>query len=189
MCAIRGAVVWPVSPSEVHASADAVIEPGLAAPRGPVRGDPEPVDGVLVPAFADWHLHWVQLGMPAAAGRELLEWLAHVAWPAEERFGDPQVALDAAPAVVARLREVGTLAGAAYGSPHDATVRAFLNAAPGGFVCGAAVMTAGRPAALRRSAREMLDEIAATADAHGSRVVVTPRFAISCDRDTLAALG
>ncbi len=189
MRAIRGAVVWPLSPSEVHGSADAVVEPGLAAPRAPVRGDPDPVDGVLVPAFADWHFHWVQLGMPAAAGRPLLEWLAQVAWPTEERFADPRAARDAAPRAVSALRAAGTLAGAAYGSPHDATVRAFLDAAPGGFVCGAAVMTAGPPASLRRPPEDALDEIAASADVHGRRVVVTPRFAISCGEPTLAALG
>jgi guanine deaminase len=186
---VRGAVCWPLSPTEAVYIADGVVAPDLPAPRPATKDDPPPVAGVIVPAFADWHFHWVQRGIAGRGGQALLAWLERTTWPEEKRFADPEVCRREAPGAVAALRRVGTLAGAAYGSPHAESAASFLDAAPPGFVCGPAVMTTGGPSALRRGLAETLREIDALADRFGARVVVSPRFALSCDETTLAALG
>lgn len=189
MTALRGPVCWPLSPTEAVYLADGVVAADLPAPRPATKDDPPPVDGVIVPAFADWHFHWVQRGIAGRGGQALLAWLERTTWPEEKRFADPEVCRREAPDAVAALRGVGTLAGAAYGSPHAESAVAFLEAAPPSFLCGPAVMTSGGPSALRRGLTETLREIESLADRFGARVAVSPRFALSCDDTTLAALG
>lgn len=189
MTSLRGPVCWPLSPSAALYLADGVVAPDLAAPRPATRDDPPPVGGVIVPAFADWHFHWVQRGIAGRGGEALLAWLERTTWPEEKRFADADVCRREAPDAVAALRSVGTLAGASYGSPHAESAAAFLGAATAGFLCGPAVMTTGGPPALRRGLAETLREIESLADRFGERVVVSPRFALSCDDTTLAALG
>jgi len=87
------------------------------------------------------------------------------------------------------LAAVGTAGGAAYASPHAAAAAAFLDAAGGGFVCGPAVMTAGEPPGLVRTPAEAMADLERLHACFGDRLVVTPRFALSCDAATLAALG
>ena len=186
---VRGTVCWPLSPTEAVYLADGVVDRELAAPRPATRDDPPPVDGVIVPAFADWHFHWVQRGIAGRGGQELLRWLHRTTWPEEKRFADADVCRREAPGAVAALRRAGTLAGAAYGSSHAESAAAFLGAAPASFLCGPSVMTTGGPPALRRGLADTLREIESLADRFGARVVVSPRFALSCDDTTLAALG
>jgi guanine deaminase len=186
---IRGAVCWPLSPREAVLLADGVVAADLAAPRPATKDDPPPVEGLIVPAFADWHFHWVQLGIAGRGGEQLLQWLERTTWPEETRFADPDVCRDEAPRAAARLVGAGTLAGASFGSPHAESAAAFLAATDDAFLCGPAVMTTGGPSALRRGLTETLRGIESLADRFGARVLVSPRFALSCDDTTLAALG
>jgi guanine deaminase len=185
MDVLRGPIVWPLGPDRAVRLADGVVDPALPAPRPAAAGDPEPVDGLIVPAFADWHFHWVQLGIAGADRTDLLRWLVRTTWPAERRFADAATARAEAPGAVERLRSCGTLAGAAWGSPHAVSAEAFLAAAPASFLCGPAVMTRNGPPELLAST----DGLADLLRAHPSRAVVAPRFALSCDEGTLAALG
>src|SRR6187455_2817599 len=153
---IRGAVCWPISPDEAVFMDDAVVAADLPAPRAATRDDPPPVTGLIVPAFADWHFHWVQLGIAGRGGDQLLAWLERTTWPEEKRFADPAVCRDEAPRAAERLRRAGTLAGASFGSPHAESAAAFLGATGDAFICGPAVMTTGGPSALRRGLVETL---------------------------------
>ena len=118
---LRGTIVWPLSATQAVVLADGVVAPDHPTPRPAGPGDPEREDGLIIPAFADWHFHWVQLGIAGRATRQLLGWLTNTAWPEEERFADPGVCTAEAPGAVERLRSVGTLAGAGYGSPNAAS--------------------------------------------------------------------
>ena len=178
--------MWPLSPSRAVFLGDGVVAPDLPEPRRAGAADGEPVDGVIVPAFADWHFHWVQLGIAGIGAAELLTWLARTTWPAEERFGDPAYATVRAREAVETLRAVGTLAGAAFGSPHPQSAAAFLDVAGPGFLCGPAVMTSLGPDTLVTSCDLAVRATEDLADRYGSRVAVTPRFAVSCDQETLS---
>src|SRR5262245_21004114 len=100
---------------------DGVVDPALHAPRPAKRDDPPRVEGVIVPAFADWHFHWVQLDIAGRGSDTLLAWLERTTWPEEKRFADPRVCRAEAPRAVERLRRVGTVAGAAYGTSFGAS--------------------------------------------------------------------
>lgn len=193
MSTLRGPVLWPAGPRRVVALADGVVAPELPEPLPARREDPAPEHGLILPAFADWHFHWVQMGIAGQAkpgtGEDLLQWLRGRAWPAEERFADEAGCRATAPEAVRRLQAVGTVAGAAYGSPHAASAEAFLEVAPEGFVCGPAVMTAGEPASLVRPLPDAMADLARLHARFGGRLVVAPRFALSCDEPTLRALG
>ncbi len=161
-----------------------MVEPGLREPRPARAGDPDPVEGVIVPAFADWHFHWVQAGIAGRADSDLLTWLRTVAWPEEVRLADPAARSDALDDALRQLADAGTLAGSAYGSPQLASAIEFLAAAPATFLCGPAVMTRGPP-------DELVGPLppAPEVPALRERFVVTPRFALSCTAEDLAELG
>lgn len=192
MPTIRGATLWPLGPNRLVAFADAVVAPGLPEPLPAGASDPPPVDGLILPAFADWHFHWVQLGIagqPKPGDEPLLDWLARRVWPTELRFAEAAYSRAALPEVVRRLDAAGTVAGAAWGSSHAYSAEAFLDVARPGFVCGPAVMTTGEPKELVRPLDAFLRELGALHVRHGDRVAVAPRFALSCDEASLAALG
>lgn len=169
--------------------ADGVLERDAAAPRPAVPGDPEPVDGLIVPAFADWHVHWVQLGIRRADRSDLLKWLVRTTWPAELAFMDAETCRQHVPDAVASMVKSGTAAGAVWGSPSAASADAFLQAAPESFLCGPAVMTRNGPPELLSTPEAAVAGLEALIAKHGDRAVVTPRFALSCDQETLAELG
>ena len=100
--ALRGPVCWPLSPEEAVFLEDGVVAPDLAAPRAATRDDPPPVDGIIVPAFADWHFHWVQLRIADDRAETLLRWLERTTWPEEKRFADASVCRDEAPRAAPR---------------------------------------------------------------------------------------
>lgn len=189
MRCIRGAVLWPVGPRRVVFLRDGTIEAAATSPRAARPGDPDRESGLVLPGFGDWHFHWVQRGIAGVGGRPLLEWLRETAWPAERRYSDPAECGRGAADAVAALASAGTAAGAAYGSPHAASADAFLAAAPRGFLCGPAVMTEGEPPDLVRPVARWLDDLGALVRAHGDRVAVAPRFALSVGAPGLAALG
>src|SRR5689334_6085709 len=43
---------------------------------------------LIVPGFIDTHVHYVQTGMIASYGEQLLDWLERYAFPAEMAFAD-----------------------------------------------------------------------------------------------------
>jgi len=184
MSRLRGRVCWPISPERGVLLEDGVVEAGLAEPRPARPGDPAPVEGVIVPAFADWHFHWVQAAIAGTAGADLLTWLRTVAWPEEIRLADPAARADALTRALAQMSEAGTLAGAAYGTPDPDSAAEFLNAAPASFLCGPAVMTMGPPDALIRPLSSLR-----TPPVQRERFAVSPRFALSCGAEDLAELG
>lgn len=188
-------MLWPLGPQSALCLADGVVDPACPEPRAARPGDPAPESGLILPAFADWHFHWVQMGIAgrhvdsAGRTRPLLEWLTEVAWPEEARFADPGHSAAALPGALDALAAAGTAAGAAWASPHAGSASVFLSAAPAGFLCGPAVMTAGPPAGLARPLDVWLAELDELHRRHGGRLVVTPRFALSTDAAGLAALG
>jgi len=184
MLRLRGRVCWPISPDRTLLLADGVVEPGLAEPRMAHDGDPDPVDGVIVPAFADWHFHWVQAEIAGRADCDLLTWLRDVAWPEEVRLSCDSARESALRSALTQLTAAGTLAGAAYGSSDPRTASEFLDAAPSSFLCGPAAMTVGPPQDLVRDLADFVAE-----PSQRDRFVVSPRFALSCTGDDLAALG
>ena len=59
--------------------------------------EPEDLTGHLItPGFVDTHIHFPQVDVIAAHGKQLLDWLEQHTFPAEAAFADPRHAADAA---------------------------------------------------------------------------------------------
>ena len=87
----------------------------------PVRPAPAPDLGdeacVVIPAFADCHLHLPQFDVIGVDGLELLDWLEKAVFPAEMTWADVDVAREMAARVADELISFGTTAVAAPTPP------------------------------------------------------------------------
>ncbi|MCC7390548.1 MAG: amidohydrolase family protein [Phycisphaerales bacterium] len=80
----------------------------------------------ILPGFIDAHLHLPQWDCRGLDGLSLFDWQKQVAYPAEERFADPDCAERVAEEFVGGMIAHGTTTVAAFGSPFpEATDRAF----------------------------------------------------------------
>src|SRR5690606_16713678 len=135
---LQGQCVWPISPNQARVEGNSILYTSYDDPfHRPESGylglphveyEPIPVDGIITPAFCDWHYHWVQHRIAGVSGKSLLGWLREDAWPEEERFHDAGFATVAAEGFARKQAAAGTLAGACWCSPHMESVRAAVDA-------------------------------------------------------------
>lgn len=111
---------------------------------------------LILPAFSDIHLHWVQNRVKGTAnGQGLLPWLNEHVWPEEARFVDAAYAKEAATQFFGELSRNGTMVGAVYSSIHETALAAF-DPPFGYFVVGNVLMTRNSPAGLTQSEDDAL---------------------------------
>src|SRR5580658_8566823 len=72
--------------------------------------------GLIVPGFIDTHIHYPQLDVIAADGRNLLDWLERNTFPAEARFGDAVHARAVAEFFLDELLRNGTTTAQVFGT-------------------------------------------------------------------------
>lgn len=215
---LRGPLLSPlgVDRAEVHADGFVRIgEDGRIVAAGPwpaVDDDPAGNSGLargalpvyatgralILPAFADAHVHLPQIDVRGRYGLGLLAWLERNVFPAEAAFADPDYAARVAERFFACLASSGVGTAAVFGTVHaEATHRAFEAAAASGLriVMGKVLMDRGAPAALLEPVAEAIRASLEIAErwegAAGGRLhtAVTPRFALSCTPELLAAAG
>lgn len=138
------------------------------------------LEGVLLlPAFFDAHFHWVQDDVRRAPKENLLDWLSNHVFPHEARFADASLAAHKARAFARRLRAVGTLGGAIFGTLHPHTVDLALDGFTGDFIAGNPLMDVNAPHGLTHTSERALADVTLLALRHGPAYAVTPRFALS----------
>ena len=156
----------------------------------------------LIPGFVDTHNHapqWAQRGL--GQGMHILDWLDAITFPNEARFRDPAYARRIYASCVDGFLRQGITTASYYGSIHaEATnILADLCLEKGQrALVGKCNMTRNAPDYYRdASVDESLQATEAciahirSIDPEGKLVrhVLTPRFAISCDREVLQGLG
>ena len=196
---LQGQCVWPVTPNQAMVEGDATLFTAYDDPfRRPQTGFlglprveylPIHVEGIITPAFVDWHFHYVQQRVAGKKGKPLLSWLREDAWPEEARFADAAFADVAAQGFAKQQRACGTIAGACWGSPHAASVRAARDAGVRFSLIGPPIMTAGEPAGLVRPLEACLAELKQLQLEFEESLAVSPRFALSCDAESLKELA
>jgi guanine deaminase len=142
--------------------------------------------GYLLPGLIDTHVHFPQLRVLGALGRQLLDWLESVALPEEARMADLACASDTARRFVRALASHGTTTALVFGSHFKAATAALFRAArrSGLRVVAGQVISDRRlrpellqsPAGAYRDCSQLIHEF------HGhDRLLfaVTPRFAVS----------
>ena len=207
---LRARVVSPLAGGRTLDLADglvAVDERGRIASVEAVRGGvalPDDVvdvrPWVVLPGMVDLHAHLPQVpnaGLGYAL--PLLDWLDRLTFPTERSWADPAVAERLAPAVFRALASAGTTTVLAYGVVYEAAMEAAFRAAEAHgirAILGKVMMdrltydpTIEPSTILARTLAESrrLAERWHGADDGRLGYAVTPRFAISCTAELLAA--
>lgn len=151
---------------------------------------------LICPGFIDAHLHLPQFDTMGAHGLPLLRWLDEVTFPAERKWEDADYAAGMTRRVVRQLLAHGTTAICAYATVHhDGTLAALDTAREMGMrgLIGQTLIDRNAPGFLSRPMDQLIDETADLLDRYptGGRLAaaVTPRFAVSCTPELLAAAG
>lgn len=151
---------------------------------------------VLLPGFVDTHLHFPQARVIGSASGPLLEWLERSIFPEEARYADYAFARAAAEDFCDKLVRQGTTCASVYASSHPASVQALFEAMHARGLrgqVGLVLMDRGAPEALLLPVGPAMDacfELAARWHGRdGLAFCVTPRFALSCTPELMAAAG
>jgi guanine deaminase len=151
---------------------------------------------LIAPGFIDTHVHYVQTGMIASYGEQLLDWLNRYAFPAEMAFRDPAHAEAMARIFCDELLRNGTTTALVFCAVYPQSVDAlFAEAERRGMriIAGKVLMDRNAPDALRDTAQRGYDESKALiARWHGrgrSLYAITPRFAGTSTPAQLDAAG
>jgi len=197
MGCLRGPVLTPAGRT-LQAIADARVcwdeATGLLTEVAPADGQADDIDvrgkGLLIPGFVDAHVHFPQYRVRGRFGGALLPWLQQHIWPEEARYGDPDHACAEALVFVDALLRAGSTTAAVYTSPHPPSTEPLLRATGGPtLVAGPPLMDRTGPPELLLSAERAESGMRELIERFGSRVAVTPRFAVSCSEALLAACG
>lgn len=154
-------------------------------------------DDLILPGFVDGHVHFPQVDMIGAYGERLLGWLETYTFPMEAKYAEAAYAQAAAQRFVTELLANGTTLAAVYASSHRVSAEAMLAEADRRgirAIVGKVSMDQGAPAPLLAdAARDQADNEQLIRDWHGKDgrlfLALTPRFALSCSHELLAALG
>ena len=161
------------------------------------KAELEDLSGHLItPGFVDTHIHFPQVDIIAAHGKQLLDWLEQHTFPAEAAFADPAHAKDAATFFLDELLRNGTTTALVFGSVHKVSVEALFAEAyerDMRLIAGKALMDRNAPEGLtdtvESSRADMLDLIETWHGKGRLGYAVTPRFAISCSDAQLTMAG
>jgi guanine deaminase len=151
---------------------------------------------LIVPGFIDTHVHYVQTGMVASYGAQLLDWLDRYAFPAEMEFADTAHASAMATVFCDELLRNGTTTALVFCAVYPQSVDAlFAEAERRGMriIAGKVLMDRNAPEALRDTAQSGYDDskaLIARWHGHGrSLYAITPRFAGTSTPEQLDAAG
>jgi guanine deaminase len=151
---------------------------------------------LIAPGFVDTHVHYVQTGMVASYGTQLLDWLDRYAFPAEMAFRDPAHAAAMASTFCDELLRNGTTTALVFCAVYPQSVDALFAEAERRnmrVVAGKVMMDRNAPEALRDTAQSGYDDSKSLiARWHGrgrSLYAITPRFAGTSTPAQLDAAG
>lgn len=155
----------------------------------------ERLEGMLVPGFVDTHIHYPQTDRIAAYGKQLLDWLEHHIFPAEQAFADRAHADAVASFFLDELLRNGTTSALVFATVHAQSVDALFSAALARnmrILSGKTLMDLG-PEGLRdtpESGRAESEALIARWRGRGRLgYAVTPRFALTSSEAQLRSAG
>jgi guanine deaminase len=205
MVSLSGTLLQPRSWDQCDVVPEATVVLGedgeiAAVESGPPAGREVVGDGGcwILPGFIDAHVHVPQWDCRGLDGLTLFEWQEKVAYPAEERFRDPECAERVAEDFVAGMIANGTTTVAAFGSPFpDATDRAFQVCERRGLraVHGMMLNDTNVPDRLRTPVEEALESARALSARWHNRAdgrlqyALCPRSATCCSEDLLRGVA
>ena len=84
---------------------------------------------IIMPGFVDCHVHYVQTGMIASHGKDLLDWLHRYTYPEELKFTDKTICLKTASFFFDELLRNGTTTSLVLPTVHEQSVHALFEEA------------------------------------------------------------
>ncbi|EDX20624.1 guanine deaminase [Streptomyces sp. Mg1] len=159
----------------------------------------EPVhypDHVISAGFVDTHIHYVQTGIIAAFGSQLIDWLNHYTFVEEQRFSDPGYARQVASSFCGELLRNGTTTALTFCAVYPESVDALFEAASARnmrMAAGKVLMDRNAPDALLDTAQSGYEDSKVLLERwHGrgrNLYAITPRFAPTSTPVQLEAAG
>ena len=153
-------------------------------------------DKLIVPGFIDTHIHFPQMEMIAAYGKQLLDWLNTYTFPFEQKFADPRYAAERSELFLQQLLMNGTTTAMTFATVHPTSVDALFTAAEQKkmrLITGKVMMDRNAPDALLDTAQDSYADSKALIEKwHGkgrNLYAVTPRFAPTSTPEQLAKAG
>jgi guanine deaminase len=153
-------------------------------------------NALITAGFIDSHVHYPQIPVIGAGGKNLLDWLADYTFPMERRFADADHAREVAGVYLTENLRHGITTAAVFGTVHPVSADVlFEQAAALGLrmVAGKVLMDRHAPDDLLDTAQRGYDESKALLERwHGKGrlcYAITPRFAVTSSPAQLEAAG
>lgn len=151
---------------------------------------------LIVPGFIDSHLHYPQLEIIGAYGKQLLDWLNNYTFIAEQKYADKTYAKQVSEFYVNELIKNGVTTAATYATVYAESTDALFEAASAvnfNMIGGKIFMSRNAPEALTAKPQKSYDETEALIKKwhkNGrNKYAITPRFAITCPEEELEMCG
>ena len=149
-------------------------------------------DGIITSGFVDTHVHYVQTGMIASYGAQLIDWLNTYTFVEEQRFDDKAYADAVAKVFFDQLLSNGTTTALTFCAVYPSSVDAFFEEATRRnmrMAGGKVLMNRNAPEALLDTVQTGFDDSKALIEKwHGkgrNHYAVTPRFAATSTGEQL----
>ena len=153
-------------------------------------------DKLIMPGFIDTHVHYPQIDMIAAFGKQLLDWLNNYTFITEANFSDPQVAHDTSKFFLNQLLANGTTSALVFSTSHPESVEAFFEESTRlntRMITGNVLMDQNAPKNLcvptEQGIRDSQNIIDKWHERGRQHVAITPRFAITSTPKQLQMTG
>jgi guanine deaminase len=153
-------------------------------------------NALITAGFIDAHVHYPQIPVIGAGGKNLLDWLADYTFPMERRYADAGHAREVAKVYLAENLRHGITTAAVFGTVHPASVDVFFEEAFAlqlRMIAGKVLMDRNAPDDLVDTAQQGYDDSKALLDRwHGKgrlAYAITPRFAVTSSPAQLEAAG
>ncbi len=147
---------------------------------------------ILMPGFIDTHIHFPQLEIIAAYGRQLLEWLSLYVFPTEGKYSDKAYSSSKASFFLEELLRNGTTTAMIYPTVHINSVETLFEEAEKLGMCiisGKVLMDRNAPLYLTDTPKTSYEESKYLINKWHSKCrlkyAITPRFAITSTEEQL----
>jgi len=148
---------------------------------------------VIIPGFADTHIHLPQYDVRGKFEKELLPWLKEYIWPEESKFKDPEYARDVSRRFFADLVKNGTITASVYATIHEGATKIAFEECPIRAVIGKVLMDMNSPDYLVEDTTESIaatERLCKEYAKKGDRYfAVTPRFAPTCSIEQMTKVA
>lgn len=153
-------------------------------------------DSLISAGFIDTHVHYPQMEMIGAYGKQLLDWLNTYTFIVEQKFADSEHARSVARQFLRELLRAGTTTAMVYCTVHPQSVEAFFTESKRlntRMIAGKVLMDRNAPPALLDTAQSAYDQSKALLERwhHEGRQLyaITPRFAPTSTEEQLCLAG